>query len=34
MTGLGFADFDMEGRYIQADYENISVGCLLGPQRS
>ena len=22
MTGLGFADFDMEGRYIQADYEN------------
>lgn len=32
MTGLGFADFDMEGRYIQADYENLSVGCLLGPQ--
>ena len=31
MTGLGFADFDMEGRYIQADYENISVGCLLAP---
>ncbi len=32
MTGLGFADFDMEGRYIQADYENLSVGCLLVPQ--
>ncbi len=32
MTGLGFADFDMEGRYIQADYENLSVGCLLAPQ--
>lgn len=32
MTGLGFADFDMEGRYIQADYENISVGCLLAPR--
>jgi exodeoxyribonuclease-3 len=31
MTGLGFADFDMEGRYIQADYENFSVACLLGP---
>ncbi|MDP4789031.1 MAG: exodeoxyribonuclease III [Haliea sp.] len=31
MTGLGFADFDMEGRYIQADYENLSIGCLLAP---
>ncbi|MFT7287076.1 MAG: exodeoxyribonuclease-3 [Halieaceae bacterium] len=31
MTGLGFADFDMQGRYIQADYENFSVGCLLPP---
>jgi exodeoxyribonuclease-3 len=31
MTGLGFAEFDMEGRYIQADYERISVGCLLAP---
>ena len=31
MTGLGFADFDMEGRYIQADFANISVGCLLAP---
>ena len=31
MTGLGFGEFDMEGRYIQADYANISVGCLLAP---
>lgn len=31
MTGLGFADFDMEGRYIQADYESLSVACLLAP---
>jgi exodeoxyribonuclease III len=31
MTGLGFNDFDMEGRYIQADYENLSVACLLAP---
>ena len=32
MTGLGFAEFDMQGRYIQADYEDISIGCLLAPQ--
>ncbi len=32
MTGLGFAEFDMEGRYIQADYGNVSVGCLLAPR--
>ena len=32
MTGLGFANFDMEGRYIQADFENLSVGCLLAPK--
>ena len=31
MTGLGFSEFDMEGRYIQADFANISVGCLLAP---
>jgi exodeoxyribonuclease-3 len=31
MTGLGFGDFDMEGRYIQADFSNVSVGCLLVP---
>ncbi len=32
MTGLGFVDFDMEGRYIQADYDTLSVGCLLAPR--
>lgn len=31
MTGLGFADFDMQGRYIQADYGDLSIGCLLAP---
>ena len=31
MTGLGFMDFDMEGRYIQADFHQLSVGCLLAP---
>ena len=31
MTGLGFIDFDMEGRYIQADFQDISIGCLLAP---
>ena len=31
MTGLGFMDYDMEGRYIQADFQGISIGCLLAP---
>ncbi len=31
MTGLGFADFDSRGLYIQADYPNVSVGSLLMP---
>lgn len=31
MTGLGFPDFDMQGRYIQADYADLSVGCILPP---
>lgn len=31
MTGLGFANFDMEGRYIQADFDRISFGSLLAP---
>lgn len=31
MTGLGQPEFDMEGRYIQADFEKFSVGCLLAP---
>lgn len=34
MTGLGFTDFDMEGRYIQADFDGISVGSLLAPAGS
>ncbi len=30
--GLGFSNgVDMEGRYLQADFENISVGSLLAP---
>jgi len=31
MTGLGFADFDMGGRYLQVDSEVLRVGCLLAP---
>lgn len=31
MTGLGFADFDSRGLYIQADFPNLSVGSLLMP---
>ena len=31
MTGLGFLSADQQGRYIQADYEEISVGCILAP---
>ena len=31
MTGLGFVDYDMEGRYIQADFQSFSIGCLLAP---
>jgi exodeoxyribonuclease-3 len=31
--GLGFANgVDMEGRYLQADFENISIGSLLAPR--
>jgi exodeoxyribonuclease-3 len=32
MTGLGFTDFDMEGRFIQADFSNVSIGCILVPK--
>lgn len=32
MTGMGFNDFDMEARYIQADFEQISFGSLLAPE--
>ena len=31
MTGLGFGDLDVEARYIQADYERISIGSILAP---
>mgnify|MGYP003345609112 CR=1 FL=1 len=31
MTGLGNAEFDMEGRYIQADFESLSVCSVLVP---
>lgn len=31
MTGLGFTDFDTDGRYIQADYDRYSVGSFLAP---
>jgi len=32
MTGFGYMEADMEARYIQADYNRISIGCLLAPQ--
>lgn len=32
MTGLGSAEFDMEGRYIQADFDSLSVCSVLVPQ--
>lgn len=31
MTGLGFNDFDQEARFIQADFDDISVGSILVP---
>lgn len=31
MTGLGFNDFDPEARYIQADFDEISIGSILVP---
>ncbi len=34
MTGLGFNDFDIEARYIQADFDDISIGSLLMPSSS
>jgi exodeoxyribonuclease III len=34
MTGLGLGEADGEGRFMQADFENISVACLLGPATS
>lgn len=34
MTGLGFGEKDIEARYIQADFDDISIGCLLAPEAS
>ena len=32
MTGLGFPGCDYQGRYIQADFEHVSVGSVLFPK--
>jgi exodeoxyribonuclease-3 len=32
MTGLGFPACDFQGRYIQADFEHVSVGSVLFPK--
>jgi len=34
MTGLGLGEADGEGRFMQADFENHSFACLLGPEAS
>ncbi len=34
MTGLGFTDFDIEARFIQADFDEISIGSILVPESS
>lgn len=34
MFGLGFNDFDSEARYIQADFDNLSIGSILVPAAS
>lgn len=34
MTGMAMGDMDMEGRYVQADFDNISIGSLLAPYAS
>ncbi|GGY57049.1 catabolite repression control protein [Bacterioplanes sanyensis] len=31
MTGLAFSQCDLQGRYIQADFEHVSVGSVLFP---
>lgn len=31
IRGLGFPQCDMEGRFIQADFERFSIGCFLTP---
>lgn len=32
MTGLGFPACDFQGRYIQADFEHVSIGSILFPK--
>lgn len=34
MFGLGFAEFDGEARYIQADFDEISIGSIMVPAAS
>lgn len=34
MTGLGLGEADGEGRFMQADFANISIACLLAPAAS
>ena len=34
MTGLGFTEFDIEARFIQADFDEISIGSILVPSSS
>jgi exodeoxyribonuclease-3 len=34
MTGLGFNEFDQEARFIQADFETISIASILVPNAS
>ncbi len=31
ITGLGFAEFDMQGLYLQADFERVSIASFLAP---
>lgn len=31
MTGLGFGELDIQARYIQADFEHVSIGSILAP---
>jgi len=32
MTGLGFNEFDPEARFIQADFDDLSIGSILVPE--
>ncbi len=31
ITGLGFAEFDMQGLYLQADFERVSIASFMAP---